>query len=998
MNKFTISISVAMILLSSCARETFQMIAPGETITFKAGWAGAEETKTVLQSDGTSVWWEPGAQINVFFGDKASGKFTSTNSQTQAVVDFKGSLPIVVGSVETENPAHAYWAVYPYNAANTCDGESVTLTIPSNQTAAEGTFSNKMFPSIATSTNFYLAFYNICGGVRFTVANEGISSVTFKAINGESLVGKAQVGFDGVPVVKNVIEGSSEVTVNAPEGGFIPGKAYFAAILPQTLTKGLTLSFSKTNGTYASVSMDQSITINRSRFGKLDEKDNGLEFQGYVDVTDIELDRTSVSLKEGESITLIARVKPDNATDKTVEWSSSNATVVDVDSQGKITALLEGNAVVTATAGEQVARCSVTVTSASFQPNGEYLAFTGLTSDATLSYEARSYNFEIEFSYDTIDWYPWRRDFTISMATGTKIYIRGRGQGKGTSFRFKMTGEIAASGNIMSLLYYDDFKYKNRIDENNTFAGVFEHCKSLIQAPDLPATTLVESCYSGLFQGCVNLTKAPDLPATMLAKSCYSAMFGGCSSLTQAPDLPATTLAEYCYSSMFTYCTSLTKAPDLPATVLAYECYGSMFDYCTSLTQAPSLPATVLASGCYASMFSSCSSLTQAPSLPATVLASGCYGGMFSGCSSLTQAPDLPATSLAEFCYSGMFNGCALTQAPDLPATTLAEYCYSSMFCSCSSLTQAPELPATVLAEGCYSGMFDNCSNITKAPDLPATILAKSCYSSMFYGCWSLTTVPDLPATLLAEECYYSMFNSCYGLTNAPELPAKVLARNCYYNMFSSTGLTKAPELPATVLAEGCYCGMFSGCALTQAPELPATALVERCYSGMFNGCSSLTQAPDLPATTLAEGCYSSMFAYCTSLTKAPDLPATSLANSCYASMFSGCSSLTQAPELPATTLAEGCYSWMFSRCSSLTQAPTLPAKTLVGRYYEYMFEYCGKLEYVKMMALNIPSNNSLSYWLKGVASKGTFVKSSAATWNEDGIVPSGWTVVTTTE
>ena len=285
MNKHVILLSAAVVLLLSCSREAdHNLIQPGETITFTAAWAGSEDTRTILQADGTSVWWEPEAQINVFFSDKASGKFTSTNSQAQSIVDFQGSLPIVVGSVETENPPHAYWAVYPYDAANTCDGESVTLTVPSTQTAVEGTFANKMFPSIATSANFYLAFYNICGGVRFSVANEGIASVTFKANNGESLAGKVKVGFDGVPIVKSVVEGTSEVVVNAPEGGFVPGKYYFTALLPQTLTKGVSLTFKKADGKVATTSLDNSITINRSRFGKVDEKDKGLFGNNPTDI------------------------------------------------------------------------------------------------------------------------------------------------------------------------------------------------------------------------------------------------------------------------------------------------------------------------------------------------------------------------------------------------------------------------------------------------------------------------------------------------------------------------------------------------------------------------------------------------------------------------------------------------------------------------------------------------------------------------------------------
>ena len=89
-----------------------------------------------------------------------------------------------------------------------------------------------------------------------------------------------------------------------------------------------------------------------------------------------------------------------------------------------------------------------------------------------------------------------------------------------------------------------------------------------------------------MFNGCKSLTQAPALPATTLADSCYKIMFDGCSSLTQAPALPATTLAEGCYESMFMACSSLTQAPALPATTLADSCYILMFYGCTSLTQA----------------------------------------------------------------------------------------------------------------------------------------------------------------------------------------------------------------------------------------------------------------------------------------------------------------------------------------------------------------------------------------------------------------------------
>ena len=81
-----------------------------------------------------------------------------------------------------------------------------------------------------------------------------------------------------------------------------------------------------------------------------------------VAVSSVSLDKTSVSLNVGESVTLAATVKPDNASDKTVSWSSSNASVASVDASGKVSAVAEGTATITAKAGDKTATCSVTVT------------------------------------------------------------------------------------------------------------------------------------------------------------------------------------------------------------------------------------------------------------------------------------------------------------------------------------------------------------------------------------------------------------------------------------------------------------------------------------------------------------------------------------------------------------------------------------------------------------------------------------------------------------
>ena len=142
--------------------------------------------------------------------------------------------------------------------------------------------------------------------------------------------------------------------------------------------------------------------------------------------------------------------------------------------------------------------------------------------------------------------------------------------------------EVACTGDIRTLLDWRNYSTVNT--QNARFCRLFNECKVLTSAPELPATTLAENCYVGMFYGCTSLTSAPELKATTLADYCYNNMFGGCTSLTAAPELKAITLANGCCYSMFSGCTSLTAAPELKATTLADYCYYCMFYGCTKLS------------------------------------------------------------------------------------------------------------------------------------------------------------------------------------------------------------------------------------------------------------------------------------------------------------------------------------------------------------------------------------------------------------------------------
>lgn len=104
-------------------------------------------------------------------------------------------------------------------------------------------------------------------------------------------------------------------------------------------------------------------------------------------VSGIALDKSSVTLKKGETASLTATVSPSDATDKTVTYTSSNAKVATVSSNGKITAVGGGTATVTAKAGGKTAACKVTVTVAQtgIKPSGNGTKTVELGASAKLS-------------------------------------------------------------------------------------------------------------------------------------------------------------------------------------------------------------------------------------------------------------------------------------------------------------------------------------------------------------------------------------------------------------------------------------------------------------------------------------------------------------------------------------------------------------------------------------------------------------------------------------
>ena len=276
-NYFILALATAA--LCSCSGNLVETpVNDGEIITIHAYQEGAD-TRTTLVDGGTQVYWEPSDEIKVFFRGSGS-RFLSQNTANAQVTDFSGSLNVVVGINEGASGSNTLWGLYPYRADATSDGASVTTTLPAEQTGRAGSFAKNTNITLAQSTSFDLAFYNVTGGIRFSLTQEGVKEVVFEGQNNENIAGKVKIAFaDGVPVIQDVVEGQKTITLSAPNGGtFETGKWYYIVALPGTLANGFKMTFN-TDTQYATLKSSGSRTIKRGIFGSLADADEGLIYK-----------------------------------------------------------------------------------------------------------------------------------------------------------------------------------------------------------------------------------------------------------------------------------------------------------------------------------------------------------------------------------------------------------------------------------------------------------------------------------------------------------------------------------------------------------------------------------------------------------------------------------------------------------------------------------------------------------------------------------------------
>lgn len=356
------------------------------------------------------------------------------------------------------------------------------------------------------------------------------------------------------------------------------------------------------------------------------------EFKSFIDnpvSSYLEVNPESVTLKVGEEKAL----EVTTISGQPISYTSSNKDVATVNEKGVITAVSEGDAIITVSvASTATYAAGMKQVQVKVVPAIDPILTTPLTIEAkaedgaTVSLK-KSDSYELEtIKYKKSTDTSWK-DYEFTGENGAEISLN---QGESVSFwsnnaalgqksggwtyysYFEISDECYVYGNVMSMI--DDqegataenpkFSTDEEIGASYAFYNLFRFCTKILNHESkelvLPATKLASHCYQSMFFGCSSLTKAPDLKAKTLKDFCYASMFNGCEKLTEAPEIAAETVARYCCQSMFSGCTSLTEGPVLKAKKLEEVCYNAMFMFCYKLGSLTCLATDISADYCVA--------------------------------------------------------------------------------------------------------------------------------------------------------------------------------------------------------------------------------------------------------------------------------------------------------------------------------------------------------------------------------------------------------------
>jgi len=215
-------------------------------------------TKTQLVS-GNKVEWLASDEISLFDGA----------ANIRAVTTDSGSSAKFSAALTTEGP---WYALYPYNASAVIDGGVITTALPHEQTAVAGSFADDLNMAVALSEEDALAFKNVLGLIKFSIgADADIVKVTLTGNNAETLAGTVNIDYNsGDPTWDIKSEAATSIELS---GTFVKGQTYYFAVLPQTFTKGITLTYTNTSEESRVETTSNELVLGRSKIRNIGSPD-----------------------------------------------------------------------------------------------------------------------------------------------------------------------------------------------------------------------------------------------------------------------------------------------------------------------------------------------------------------------------------------------------------------------------------------------------------------------------------------------------------------------------------------------------------------------------------------------------------------------------------------------------------------------------------------------------------------------------------------------------
>ena len=515
-------------------------------------------------------------------------------------------------------------------------------------------------------------------------------------------------------------------------------------------------------------------------------------------VESVTLSRSEVTLTEGEEISLKAEVKPADAADKTISWSSSAPEIASV-TEGKVKALKEGSALITATSkdGDHKAYCRITVEKLIISVTSVSLSPTEITLEVGESAEISATILPENASDKSIGWISSHptiatvRDgkvTAVSVGTSTITATSMSGSKKATCTVTVVPKTYPVSGVSLDrasaeMIVGEEITLVASISPENAdnpsvlwsssapYVATVEGGK-VVACGVGSATITVKTEDGGFSASCTISVYIPD-SVILYKTSDGSPIISGFDGVVKN---------EYSNGwGRLYFASAVTAIPD------------RAFMACAKLVSV-ALPPTVTSFG--KSAFTDCQSLEEI-ALPDGLnsIAAGC----FAGCSSLKRfTGKMAGEDGRSIVISGEFIALAAAGLNEYTVPTSVTSIGTSAFAGCSSLTSIT-LPSGLISLG--NGSFSDCSSL-RSIAIPSGV--KRLPYGAFSGCTSLASI-SLPSGLIAIDRY--VFSYCRSLS-AIELPDGLLTLGAYAfekcTRLSTTGFGTAIESIGSSAFEGC--------------------------------------------------------------------------------------------------------------------------------------------------------------------------------------------------